>query len=128
MGEPFKVKVKVAAPTKDTQVPNFEEIELLVDSGATYTSLPTEMLNRLGIPVFGKIKLTIANGQTMERDYGMSFIQVEGRWCASNIVFSHDADIPVLGMNTLDEAGMAIDPIKKRLVPVQALQVTRILK
>ena len=35
----------------DPQGGNFQELELEVDTGSTYTALPREMLQALGVPV-----------------------------------------------------------------------------
>ena len=46
----------------DPQGRNFREIELEVDSGSTYTVLPREMLESLGVPVNRTEQSRLADG------------------------------------------------------------------
>lgn len=99
-----------------------EEIEVLVDTGAAYTSLPRALLNRLGVSAWGKKMLRLANGQTIEREYGACGIWVLDGWVGTTVLFADEADIPLLGTNTMDDASVDVDVHNKRLLPVQAIQ------
>ncbi len=116
----FKVKVKVSSPHE--AIPTLgEEAELLVDSGATYTCLPKDIVEKLGLKKLGSIKVQLANGSFIEKNYGGAII-FEGKPVMTTIIFATDGDIPVLGATTLEQAAFAIDPVGQHLVPVQAIQ------
>lgn len=122
MGVPFKTKIKVTSFTNGSQK-RWEEVDVLVDSGAAYTSLPRPMLERLGIPIKGKKTLRLADGTLIEREFGLcEVIIAENNVAGGTVVFANENDLPLLGMNMLDDASLAIDPVGKRLVPVQAIQ------
>ena len=43
--------VKVTIGVGDPQGRQFEDVEVVVDTGSTYTAVPRELLQRLGVPV-----------------------------------------------------------------------------
>ena len=54
----------------DPQGRNFQEIELEVDTGSTYTALPREMLQALGVPINRSEQARLADGsQQRPRNY-----------------------------------------------------------
>ncbi|MBI2061647.1 MAG: retroviral-like aspartic protease family protein [Nitrospirae bacterium] len=121
MARPFTTKISVGGwgnggPGKG------EEIEVLVDTGAAYTSLPKNLLERLKVPVRGALKLQMADGSIIERSFGPCEVKVLDRWVGTTVVFANEADLPLLGTNTMDDASVDVDLHGKRLVPVQAIQ------
>lgn len=121
MAKPFKVTIKVAGWGNGLPEPT-REMEVLVDTGAAYTSLPQKILKKLNVPVRGKMVLRLADGSLIERDYGPCGIFVVNRWVGTTVLFSKDEDLPLLGTNTMDDASVGVDIHKKRLVPVEAIQ------
>lgn len=95
-----------------------EAIEALVDTGATYTWVPRPTLERLGVTPSTRRRLQLANGQIIERDAGLALITVDGETVASTCIFGDPDLVPLLGAVTLEECGLAPDPIRQRLVPV----------
>ena len=65
----FQYKVEIG----DTQGERFEEIDALVDTGATYTSVPASLLERLGVDVHDKVSFILADGRQIERDVGQTW-------------------------------------------------------
>ena len=71
--------VKVRAKVWNIEDPSkFREVEMLVDTGSTYTILPRSLLEELGVKPIGKRKLKLADGRIIEREVGMIGIEVEG--------------------------------------------------
>ncbi|MGB9705146.1 MAG: aspartyl protease family protein [Pyrobaculum sp.] len=97
------------------------EVDLLVDAGATYTVMPAELLESLGVSAVRVARLRLADGRVVERRVGEVGIDVEGfRASATPVVFG-DRDIYLLGSVTMEQLGLAPDPAEKRLKPVEAL-------
>jgi len=114
----FKVKAKVWNPFELNKV---IDVELIVDTGATYTVLPESLLRRLNIKALRAIKLRLADGRVVERNIGEIGIEIEGyRASATPVVFG-DKDVYLLGAVTMEQLGLAPDPIEKKLKPVEAL-------
>ena len=101
----IKVKVKVwniEDPSK------FREVEVLVDTGSTYTILPRSLLEELGVKPIGKRKLRLADSRVIERDVGIIGIEVEGEKIHTPVIFG-DEGVHLLGVITLEELGLELD-------------------
>jgi predicted aspartyl protease len=117
----FKTKVRIAIVAGPT-ITLGEELELLVDSGATYSMLPGTVLARHGVRRLGKIKLKLANGRTVYKSYGGVFLKLDGKIVPTTVLFGEGPDVPLLGATTLEQASLGVDPVGKKLIPVQAIQ------
>ncbi len=94
-----------------------EAIDALVGTGATYTSLPREVLARLGVQPEERRPFVLAHGQQVE--YPLAWIRVglEGRQQPTPVIFGDAASEPLLGAFTLEGFGLAVDPVNRRVVP-----------
>jgi len=90
-------------------------VELVVDTEATYIVLPRSLLERLDISPIKSAQL--ADGRIVERPLGKARIEVEGHYASAMPVVFGDEDIYLLGSVTMDELGLAPDPVEKRLKP-----------
>ena len=113
----FTVPLGVA----DLQGQHFIEIEALVDTGATYTSIPEDVLERLGIEVREKRPFELADDRVVEYPVGYATMRVEHREVIALVVFGPVGTAPLLGATTLETVGLGVDPINQRLIPVPAL-------
>jgi len=112
------VRAKVWNPLK---VEDAVEVELVVDTGTTYTVPPSSLLQKLGVAVLRMIRLRLADGRVVERGLGGVGIEIEGyRASATPVVFGEEG-VFLLGSVTIEQLGLASDPIEKRLKPVEAL-------
>lgn len=93
------------------------EIELVVDSGATYPVIPASVAEDLGIRPSDEITFTLANGARLRRKVGWAGIAVDGRKTHSRVVFGEAEDVPLLGAFALDGLGVEVDPVAKTLRP-----------
>jgi predicted aspartyl protease len=96
-------------------------VELVVDSGATYTTLPTSLLTSLGIKPVRSIRVRLADNRVVERLVGEVGIEVEGFRASATPVIFGDEGVYLLGSVTTEQLGLAPDPVNKRLKPIEAL-------
>ena len=99
----------------------FVEIDALVDTGATYTVLPEDVLDQLGIEREGQRRFESDNERVVEYSVGYASISLEEREIIGMVVFAPEGTAPLLGATALETAGFAVDPIHQRLIPVPAL-------
>ena len=99
----------------------FERVEALVDSGATYTVLPSALLADLGVKPHRTMTFELADGSLIERDFGRVWVKLAEGEEMSPVIFGDSNDAPLLGAVTLEIFGLGIDPMNGRLVPVNAL-------
>ena len=99
--------VKVTIGVGDPQGQRFEDLEVTVDTGSTYTAVPRELLQRLGVPV----------------DAGRTTIRLEGLEFATPVIFAEEGEPNLLGVVSLEEAALAVDPLAGRLIPANLLRL-----
>ncbi len=112
----FRVTIEVG----DLQGQHFEEVEALVDTGASYTLLPATLLRHLGIQVIGQWRFRTAEERVVEYDIGEAIIRLDGARRTRVVVFG-PGEHALLGADTLEGFGLAVDPMGKQLVPVEGL-------
>ena len=115
----FVVRLEVADP----EGRRFETVEAMVDSGATYTTLPTSILERLGVVPHGVRRFVLADGSRVERGFGRTWMRLDGSEDISPVVFWDDGVQPLLGAVTLEILSLGIDPVNERLTPVDAFML-----
>lgn len=96
-----------------------EVVTLMVDTGATYTCLPRSLLERLGYRPIGRRQVVFANGTEAERDVAVITIALLGPALPTLCFMAPDASPGLLGAVTLEEFGLGVDPVGKRLTPVK---------
>ncbi len=113
----FRVRVEVGDP----QGQRFEPLEALVDTGATNTAVPASLLRQLGVRAHRRGLFELYDGRTIELDIGRTWVRLNGELELTQVAFGAEGSEPVLGAITLEEFGLAVDPVKKRLVPATRL-------
>jgi len=84
--------------------------DLVVDTHATATVLPSEVIAKLGIKPHSKRAFTIADGtSTEEKDVSSALIEIDGRKTSDDII-AVDKGIPLLSVRALEGLGMQVDP------------------
>lgn len=112
------VKVKLVNPAS----PDLSEaVELLVDTGAVYTIVPEGVLEKLHIKRRGRRVFQTVNKQKIERDVGVAMVEYMDRVAGTNVIFGEKKDMSVLGVTTLEELGLEVDPVTKLLKPTVLL-------
>lgn len=93
------------------------EIEMVVDSGATYPVIPRGLAEELGITSAGRRTFTLADGSQITRDLARAGLAHEGRTTACMVVLGEGSDVPLLGAHALEGLGFEVDPVAKTLRP-----------
>lgn len=111
MGITF-VEIEVASPANPEQG---EKVEFLVDSGATYSVVPTPTLERLGIKPLTEETFRIANGEKISRKKGVAVFRMGERVGGADVIFGEEGDSNLLGAFTLEALGLSLDPLRREL-------------
>lgn len=96
----------------------FERVDALVDTGATFTIVPSPILRGLGVEPQESGDFELADGSIIRFDIGETLLQVNGVQVNSVVVFGEEGMEPILGALTLERLGLAVDPARKRLLKV----------
>lgn len=94
------------------------EIEWMVDSGAVYTVAPARTLASLDIAPHSERTFILADGRQVTWPVGDAGFAIGSRQGASVVVFGQDDSPALLGVATLEELGLGLDPVRRELIPV----------
>lgn len=114
----FKVKARVWNPIA---VAKEVVVEFVVDTGATYSVLPANVLRELDVSSVRMVKLRLADNRILEKPLGEVGIEIEGYSASATPVIFGDEGVYLLGSVAMEQLGLAPDPVEKKLKPVEAL-------
>jgi len=114
----FYVMIQVADRFRE----RYANVDAMVDTGSTYTSLPGSLLDELGIEREETDVFELADSRLVEYALGETHIRLEGRELTVPVVFAADDAAPLVGMTTLEILRLGIDPVAERLVPAIAFR------
>jgi predicted aspartyl protease len=117
----FSVRFQIGDQTGQSWL----ELDGLVDTGSTYTRVPKDSLERLGIRAQLKREFETADGRILTRDLAVALARLDGQTLPTLVVFADPGDSVLLGVVTLEEFGLGVDTVNRRLVPVRALAMRR---
>ena len=102
----------------DSQGERFQIVEALVDTGATFTILPSPILDSLGVEPQRSGSFELADGSFRDYRIGETILRVEGEEVSSVVVFVDEDMGSILGAVTLEILGLGVDPVSQRLIRV----------
>lgn len=94
-----------------------EDVELLVDTGATYLTVAADTARRLGLRVLRDQPIITAGGRREVWPVAEVRIALEGLE-APTVCFIAPAGPALLGAVALESLSLGVDPVARRLVPV----------
>ncbi len=104
----------------DLQGRNSRSVDVEVDTGSTYTALPRGILEALGVPVSRTVAARLADGSEKPAQVGYASIRLEGAELITPVIFAEEGEPSLLGVITLEDALLAVDPVNNELIPVAA--------
>jgi aspartyl protease family protein len=113
----FSVRVQIGDRTGE----RFETIEALVDTGSTYTWIPRDVLEQLGVTPEEQWPFVLADGRDVRYPVAWTLIRIAERARPTVVVFGQPGSQPILGVFALEGFRLAADPVNHRLVSVPAL-------
>ena len=97
-----------------------EEVNVLVDTGATLSVFPAGLLDRLGIRRTGQ-RRPRGFGGVITRDTGAVILTYGGEVAGVTVVFGEDSDPTVMGVTALESLGFNVNPVAGGLDRVEML-------
>jgi predicted aspartyl protease len=110
----FRIDIEIENPAR----PGARRLlkNVLVDTGAELTWVPTDILESLGIERYTPWRFRQADGSILERWSGAAFVHVAGKRAADEVVFGEPGDLVLLGARSLEGLNLRVEPANRRLV------------
>ena len=100
----------------------FETLNAMVDTGATFSQVPDNILRELGIVPTRYVQSQLADGSIIRDAVADVKIRIDGRETYSTVLFGEEGSPILMGSYALQGVVLAVDPSNERLVD---LTVTR---
>lgn len=113
-----RTRVKISNPAEPSRA---AELELLVDTGATFSMVPASLLKEIGVQADTMFSLRLADGRFVERGGCTVWMEIEGKGYKVPAIIGENGDVPVLGVTTLEILGFEVDPMARKLKPADYL-------
>ena len=109
----FSTAIEIGRPDGSA----FETVNALVDTGASLTTVPADILRRLGVVPHTTYAFELADGREIERAVGRTWLRLGDRSEITLVMFNDEDREPVLGAISLHGLMLAVDSPNARLVP-----------
>ena len=110
----FNVEVNISNQERE----RWTSINAMVDTGAFLSSTPASVLRELGVAPFKRQGFQFADSSFKRMDVGEVRIRIDGREATTQIVFNDEDTQPLLGALALESLFLVVDPIRRRLLPM----------
>ncbi len=99
----------------------FVEInDALIDTGATWTCIPSRLVAEIGLHDGGPFGVRTASGlQEVRKSYAT--LLLAGQELTTNVLLSETLDTVLIGVTTLESLGLAVDPNKGQITQTEVL-------
>ena len=98
-----------------------ETVSLLVDSGATYSLLPTSIWQSIGLEATRVQTFTLADGTTLQRGISECYLMLPQGETHTPVILGEPGDAALLGVVTLEELGLVFHPFSRTLHPMRMM-------
>jgi aspartyl protease family protein len=113
----FRVTIHLAGASGE----RFQLMEALVDTGASYTWIPRDALEELGVRPDENRVFVLADGREVRYPMAWVRVRLDERTQPTLVVCGDSGTEPLLGAFTLEGFGLGVDPVNRRLIPVPGL-------
>jgi predicted aspartyl protease len=96
-------------------------LKFLVDSGATYTLLPDSVWQSIGLAPKRSACFALADGSAVDRRISECHIALPQGEGHTPVVLGEENDEALLGMITLENLGLILNPFNRILQPMRML-------
>jgi len=116
----FKKRVRVS---NSKNPKSFFDEEFWIDTGSLYSFVPEDYLQKIGVEPSVPRNLILADGRQETRLLGFCDFQIEGLEGSipCPVIFAPKGSLFLIGVTALENFGVEVDPIQKRLKPILAV-------
>ena len=98
-----------------------EAVRFLIDSGATYTLLPTLVWESIELEPTREQTFTLVDGTMMQRRISECYLMLPQGEAHTPVILGETGDEALLGVVTLEILGLLFNPFNRTLQPMRAM-------
>lgn len=98
-----------------------QAVRFLVDSGASYSVLPLKVWRAIGLKPRRTMTFTLADGTQVRRKVSECLLRFDGQEGHTPVVLGEARDEALLGVVTLENLGLVLNPFDRTLQPMRAM-------
>lgn len=95
------------------------EVKFLVDTGAMFTCLPAPQIEALGLTLQWRVPVTLADGRQEEWMATEILLTIDEQTLHTTCLFGPAGSLPLLGAVSLEQFGLTVDSLNRKLVPTR---------
>ena len=98
------------------------KLEALVDTGATFTKVPKEVADSLGLKAQYETEVELADGRRIKRGLAGAEVELEGVRRPVLVAIGEEGERALIGYTTLELLGFKVNPITGKLERTFAIE------
>lgn len=92
-----------------------KELNLLVDTGATFTKIPSSIAQEIGIECKYETEVELSDGTLKRRKLGTVEVELEEVKAEVPVTVTEDEERTFIGYTTLEILGFKVNPVTRKL-------------
>ena len=94
------------------------EIEAVIDTGATMSVLPMDLIQKLGLEKIDEVNVRYADNSIKRREvYGWIILEIAGRKAVFDVLAEDEGAQPLIGQIVLERLDLVIEPSRRKVIP-----------
>ena len=94
------------------------EIEAVIDTGATMSVLPMDLIQKLGLEKIDEVNVRYADNTVKRREvYGWIILEIAGRKAVFDVLAEDEGTQPLIGQIVLERLDLVIEPSRRKVIP-----------
>ena len=94
------------------------EIKAVIDTGATMSVLPMDIIQRLGLEKIEDVNVRYADNRVEKKEvYGWIILEIAGRRAVFDVLAENKGAQPLIGQIVLERLDLVIEPSERKVIP-----------
>ncbi len=94
------------------------EIEAAIDTGATMSVLPMDLIQKLGLEKIDEVNVRYADNSVRRKEvYGSIILEIAGRKAVFDVLAENEGAQPLIGQIVLERLDLIIEPTTRKVIP-----------
>ncbi|MHC1611326.1 MAG: retroviral-like aspartic protease family protein [Candidatus Methanospirareceae archaeon] len=94
------------------------EIEAVIDTGATMSVLPVDLIQKLGLERLDEVSVRHADNSVKRKEvYGSIILEIAGRKAVFDVLAEDEGAQPLIGQIVLERLDLVIEPSTRKVIP-----------